>query len=128
MTNHILSSLLPQSLQVAQETSQQRTITEKNIHLFDCNSANISALYDRYNKYQCIIAGDFNTNLDASDPVAVLIKNFLSDYSLIRCDDIFPSRKSATYINESLGHKSCIDYVLVSDVQKTIDFAVCAPD
>ena len=52
----------------------------------------------------------------------------MSDYSLIRCDDIFPSRKSATYINESLGHESCIDYVLVSDVQKTIDFAVCAPD
>ena len=98
--------------------------------LFVCEEllANLSALYDRYSKYQCIIAGDFNTNLDAFDPVAVLINNFLSDYSLIRCDDIFPSRKSATYINESLGHVSCIDYVLVSDVQKTIDFAVCAPD
>ena len=46
--------------------------------LFVCEEllANLSALYDRYSKYQCIIAGDFNNNLDAFDPVAVLINNF----------------------------------------------------
>ena len=98
--------------------------------LFICEEllANISALYNRYSKYQCIIAGDFNTNLDTSDPVAVLINNFSTEYSLTRCDDIFPSRKSVTYVNESLGHESCIDYVLVSDIHKAIDFSVLVPD
>ena len=98
--------------------------------LFICEEllANISALYDCFNNYQCIIAGDFNTNLDTSDPVAVHINNFSRDYSLIRCDDIFPARKSVTYVNESLGHESCIDYVLISDSHKAIDFSVLVPD
>ena len=30
-------------------------------------------------------------------------------------------------MNESLGHESCIDYVLVSDAREVLDFAVTAP-
>ena len=39
--------------------------------LFVCEEllASMSALRERYHKYQCVIAGDFNVNLDSSDPV-----------------------------------------------------------
>jgi len=89
--------------------------------------ASISALCDRYPGYEFIIAGDFNTDLDSSDPVDVCINKFMADYSLLRCDNIFQLRKSVTYVNESLGHESCIDYVLVSDAREVLDFAVTAP-
>ena len=39
--------------------------------------ANISTLCQRYRGYEFIIAGDFNTDLDSSDPVAVCINKFL---------------------------------------------------
>ena len=50
------------------------------------------------------------------------------DHLLIRCDSIFPSRKSVTYVNEALGHKSCIDYILVSNNHDVIDYAVLDPN
>ena len=39
--------------------------------------ASISNLCERYCDYKCIIAGDFNTDLDSSDFVAVCIDNFM---------------------------------------------------
>ena len=98
--------------------------------LFICEEilANVSALYDRYRACECLIAGDFNVNLDSSDPVAVCINKFLLDCSLYRCDDIFPLQKSMTYRSEALGHESCIDYILVSDAQDVLAFMVDAPD
>jgi len=50
------------------------------------------------------------------------------DHLLIRCVTIFPSRKSVTYVNEALGHDSCIDYILVSNNHDVIDYAVLDPD
>jgi len=90
--------------------------------------ANISALCQRYRGYEFIIASDLNTDLDSSDPVAVCINKFLVEFSLLRCDSIFPLRKSVTYVNESLGHESCIDYVLVSDAREVLDFEITAPE
>ena len=40
-----------------------------------------------------IIAGDFNVNLDTRDAVASLIRQFAFEYSLVRCDDLFPQQK-----------------------------------
>ena len=53
--------------------------------LFICEEilANVSALYDRYRACECLIAGDFNVNLDSSDPVAVCINKFLLDFPYI---------------------------------------------
>jgi len=74
--------------------------------------ANVSANVMLVWPCACLIAGDFNVNLDSSDPVAVCINKFLLDFSLYRCDDIFPLQKSMTYRSEALGHESCIDYIL----------------
>jgi len=49
------------------------------------------------------------------------------DFSLLRCDIIFPLRKSVTYVNESSGHESCIDCVLVSNAREVLDFEITAP-
>ena len=39
---------------------------------------------------------------------------FASEYSLVRCDDLFPQQKTPTYVNEALNQKSQIDYFLIS--------------
>jgi len=48
---------------------------------------------------ECIFAGDFYTNLDSSDVVAMRLAKFINDCSLVRCDDLFPSQKVDTYVN-----------------------------
>jgi len=47
-----------------------------------------------YNDCKCVIAGDFNTNLDSSDALALCVNDFISNCSLVRCDDLFSSQKS----------------------------------
>ena len=65
---------------------------------------------ERHSDCVPIIAGDFNVNLDTRDAVASLIRQFAFEYSFVRCDDLFPQKKTPTYINEALNQKSQIDY------------------
>ena len=75
-----------------------------------------------------LIGGDFNTNLDSNDTVASYINTFCTDHLLARCDDIFPSSKVATYVNEALNQQSAIDYIITSSPAKTLSFDVFDPD
>ena len=50
----------------------------------------------------------------------------MRDNSLVRCDDLY--QKVPTYVNNALGHSSCIDYILVSSLSSIHDFAVLDPD
>ena len=59
---------------------------------------------------ECIIAGDFNTNLDTNDVVSQRINDFIHKNGLFRCDVLFQKDHIATYVNDSLHHKSTIDY------------------
>lgn len=68
----------------------------------------------QYDNMECIVAGDFNVDLDSNDNIACLINSFCVKHSMVRCDDLFPRAKTATYVNNSLNHHSCIDYMLVS--------------
>jgi len=63
---------------------------------------------------ECVVAGNLNVNLDSLDVVASRLRRFITDCSLVRCDDIFPLQKSVTYVNLALSHQSCIDYILTS--------------
>ena len=58
---------------------------------------------DYYRDCKCIIAGDFNTNLDSRDDISRCLNDFISDCSLVRCDDLFPSQKVNTYVNLSVN-------------------------
>ena len=61
--------------------------------------AEICSWCDRYNDCKIIVAGDLNVNLDSSDTVARSIVNFTQNYSLNRCDELFPDGKVPTYVN-----------------------------
>jgi len=55
--------------------------------------ADILSWRDSYCECKCIIAGDFNTSLDRSDPITARIVKFIQDCSFKRCDDLFPLQK-----------------------------------
>jgi len=76
---------------------------------------------------RCLVAGDFNCNLDSTDPVAQLIATLSVNYSLLRCDKLFRSDMNFTYFNQSLNHYSYIDYALVSSDVVVNDFIVIDP-
>ena len=46
---------------------------------------------DHYKDCQCIIAGNFNVDLQSNDIVAHRIQSFIQDCSLMRHDILFPS-------------------------------------
>ena len=81
-----------------------------------------------YSDCKIVMAGDFNVSLDSCDEVAKRISVFASDCCMCRCDDIFPSQKTATYINLSLQQESRIDYCLTSSPNSIIKFNVLDPD
>ena len=88
----------------------------------------IAECRDRYNDCILITAGDFNVNLDNTNEIASVCNRFAREYSLFRCDDLFPQQKTATYINQALNQESQIDYFLTSSVDVIGDFVVLDPD
>ena len=86
--------------------------------------SSISVHCDDFPQCKFIMGGDFNVDLDSSDPIAICVNKFLQDHSLTRCDDIFSSKKRATYVNNALGHTSCIDYMAVSNNNDVTDYKV----
>ena len=86
--------------------------------------SSISVHCDNFPQCKFIMGGDFNVDLDSSDPIAICVNKFLQDHLLTRCDDIFSSRKCATYVNNALGHTSCIDYMAVSNNNDVTDYKV----
>jgi len=78
---------------------------------------------------QIVIAGDFNVCLDnEKDACCKAINCFLRRHSLIRCDDLFPDQKTATYVNYALNLQSQIDYIITSLNHNVVKFAVLDPD
>ena len=77
---------------------------------------------------ECIIEGDFNTNLESIDIIAKNVNEIAHKNTLLRCDELFGKTHVATYINNSLHHQSTIDYVLTTSRECVIDFDVLDPD
>ena len=86
--------------------------------------AEINAWRDKYSSYHCIVAGDFNCDLNSSDKVVAAVDKFVQYNSLAWCDTIFPSDISATYVNYQLNHQSYIYYVLASSPHAVNMFSV----
>lgn len=85
--------------------------------------------YASYPNCECVIAGDFNVDLNnCSDDVARYINSFISDCGFYRCDHLTPYHCKPTYINFALNHQSCIDFALSSNTEETSDFAILDPD
>lgn len=77
----------------------------------------ISVWMSKYSNCPCIIGGDFNTNLDINNcEVTRIMNDFVRTHHFVRCDVIFPNNCQFTYINESLNHRSKIDYFLCQNL------------
>ena len=83
---------------------------------------------DKFTNYHLIVAGDFNVNLDKDDIISNIINSFISEHSLIRCDDLFPASKVATYVNDALGHQSNVDYIVTSSPADIVRYEVLDVD
>ena len=90
--------------------------------------ADIWSWRERYKDCQCIIAGDFNVDLQSNDIVAHRFQSFIQDCSLTRCDVLFPTASVNTYVNIALNQESHIDYILTSCSSDVTDFVILDPD
>jgi len=76
-----------------------------------------------------VVGGDINIDLNVRvDAAAALFQSFMRKFNLTRCDDLTNKSGLCTYSNETLGHYSCLDYLLISDASKLVDFDIIEPD
>jgi len=64
----------------------------------------------------CVLAGDFNSDLDAHGVISDYINKFLFDNKFSRSDLSSINRTKYTYVNESLNRYSKIDYIVYDNV------------
>ena len=90
---------------------------------------NLWSWREHYPDCECIIAGDFNADLNGCvDDVAQYVNSFISSYGLSRCDSLTPYQGQPTYVNFALNHQSCIDFVLTSNTEKSLHFEILDPN
>jgi hypothetical protein len=82
----------------------------------------LQGIIDANRHLDCLFAGDFNSDLSAASAESVMINNFITVNHLERCDQLFPLTEYFTYVNDALGHKSCIDYIFTSNNERTVAF------
>ena len=85
---------------------------------------------EQYSDCECIIAGDFNVNLDLDDSIARQINSFCLGHDLIRCDIQCHQAPMATYVSDALNQESTIDYMFASSLngRTTVDYGIIDPD
>ena len=88
----------------------------------------LDAIITEHSDCNCLIGGDFNTNLDNSTSASDAINNLIDSKSLSRCDVLFPISDGFTYFNDSTHCSSVIDYMLTSKSDSTIAFNVLDMD
>ena len=73
-----------------------------------------------------LIGGDFNCDLDGHSEAAELINSVAADCCLNRCDRRLDGANinRPTYVNLALNCSSCLDYFLVSNINKIVKFDV----
>ena len=70
------------------------------------------------NEHECksvILCGDYNTSFERKIGQVDCLNDFISRYSFKIAWENTNSKKDFTYTNVSLGHKSCIDHILVDN-------------
>ena len=93
-----------------------------------CNSVifDIWSYRGQYPEYECLIAGDMNSNFDSHHVISSCINNFIVARNRIRCETAF-NNTSFTYVNEALKQQRTIVYALYSNMSKLINFDVIDP-
>ena len=81
--------------------------------------AQVLAWRAKFLSYGWVLAGDFNSVLSDNNTMSRALNKFLSDNKLTRCDDLFPCYPDYTFVNESQGQYSKLDYVTFCDLKVT---------
>jgi len=82
----------------------------------------INLMNYRISDCDLLICADLNTELSSNSNITSVINDFITNNNLSRCDVLFPSANVHTYINESLNCASVIDYMLTTNVTRTVAF------
>jgi len=83
---------------------------------------------EQYNNCNIVIGGDLNVDIDSGSNIACMLRRFIDNCALSRCDELFPNNLPYTYVNHSLNQQSHIDYIFVSTDETVTNFAVLDPD
>ena len=81
--------------------------------------AQVSAWRAKFPNCGWVLAGDFNSVLSDNGITSRLLNKFLLDNNLARCDVLFPCQPDYTFVNESQGQYSKLDYVTFCDLKVT---------
>ena len=98
--------------------------TNNRTFLYSDIMQEIQQLIDDYSDYNCLIGGDFNVDLDNISNISLMVNSFIGNNTLSRGDIMYPTSDKFTYQNESLNVASCIDYILTSNISRTVAFNV----
>ena len=96
--------------------------------LYSDTLCELQALISQYPTDNCLIGGDFNTDLDSGASVSQSVVQFICQSDLHRCDLITPVGNRYTYVNESTNTCSAIDYILSSNCEKIVAFNILDVD
>jgi len=83
---------------------------------------------ERFVDCECLIAGDFNLELDNCSDVNLYVSSFLNSHDLVRCDSRSRYYGQPTYVNFALNHQSCIDNIITSKIDEISNFEISEPD
>jgi len=100
--------------------------TANRLIIYENLLSDIEVWCDRYNDCECVIAADFNCDLDGTDAVSMIVQNFIQNDLFVRCDDKFPNQKVSTYMNQALRQQSRIAHIL-SSMNVVSSFVVMDP-
>jgi len=104
--------------------------TTDRVLIIDDILREVETFIENMSNITVIVGGDINMDLNKSVDVAAtsIFRQFMSNCNLKRCDELCNKSKIFTHANDALGHYSCIDYFLVSDASKLLNYAVIEPD
>jgi len=89
---------------------------------FPCNDhvGFIGSVCQQYPGFKVCLLGDLNFEYDMSNVGYRLCVEFADRYKLDPCDNLSVSQIDYTYRHISLGHKSCLDHVFISEAYKNL--------
>jgi hypothetical protein len=96
-----------------------------NRYVLYCDLLNeLQDIIDNQSDCDILICADLNTDLSSSNNITSVVDGFITSNNMSRCDILFPSANVHTYINEPLNCASTIDYLLTSNINRTVAFNV----
>ena len=102
--------------------------TEDRLSICESILNDISYWRESYSTCDYILAGDLNVDFNNHNNVVKCVTEHCIQHNLANCYELFPDKKFTSYINESLGHASLLDYFLFTKPNDISDIFILDPD